>query len=122
MKYDIGYNIINITNELSFAYQGLAPELQVFVSPLTESIKAADFICVLEEKQEVWYKMMTILIKLQKYYNPVQKLSPYRPLLPSQSKAFSYYQSQHQVPQSQQPWWPSEWSSDLKQSVSYTKL
>lgn len=59
MQYSIECNIINIANQLSFAYRGIAPELQIFVSPPTDSKKAADFICTLEEKQEVWHKMMT---------------------------------------------------------------
>lgn len=50
MQYNIRCNIIDIANQLSFAYQGLAPELWVFVSLLTELIKAVDFICALKEK------------------------------------------------------------------------
>ena len=53
MQNGIGYNIINIANQLSFVYQGPAPVLQVFVSRPNELTKAADFICVLEQKQEV---------------------------------------------------------------------
>ncbi len=59
MRHGIGCNIVDIANQLSFAYRGLAPELRVFVSLPTESMKAADFICTLEEKQEVWHEMMT---------------------------------------------------------------
>lgn len=50
MQYGIGCNIIDIANQLSFAYLGLVPELRVFVSPPTKSTKAADFICAFEEK------------------------------------------------------------------------
>lgn len=53
MRHGIGCNIIDVANQLSFAYRGIAPELRVFVSPPTESTKAADFIRTLEEKQEV---------------------------------------------------------------------
>lgn len=58
MRYRIGYNIVNIVNQLSFTYQGIAPKLRVFVTPPIEITNASDFICALEEKQEVWYKMM----------------------------------------------------------------
>lgn len=50
MQNEIGCNIVNITNKLSFAYQGLVPELWVFISPPTKSTKAADLIHVLKEK------------------------------------------------------------------------
>ena len=50
MRYGIGCNIVNVTNELFFAYQGLALEFQVFVFPLTEFLKASDFIWIFEEK------------------------------------------------------------------------
>ena len=103
LRHDIECNIVDIANQLSFAYQGLAPELQVFISPSTKSTKAADFICALKEKQKVWHEMMTTLAGSQRYYNPAQRSSPYRPPLPSQSKTFSYYQSQYQGPVSQQP-------------------
>ena len=98
MQYGIGCNIVDVANQLSFAYQGLAFELQMFVSPSPESTKAADFICVLKEKQEVWHEMMTTPAGSQCYDNPAQRFSPYRPPLPSQSKAFSRYQSQYQIP------------------------
>ena len=94
MQHGIGCNIVDIANQLSFAYRGLAPELRVFVSPPTESTKVADFIRTLEEKQKVWHEMMTTPGP-QRYFNPTQRPSPYRPLLPSQAEAFSYYQSQY---------------------------
>lgn len=59
MQHSIGCNIIDVTNQLFFAYQRLAPELRMFVLPPTKSTKAADFICLLKEKQEIWHKMMT---------------------------------------------------------------
>lgn len=62
MQHDIGCNIVNVANQLLFAYQGLAPELRVFVSPLIELTKAVDFICALKEKQEVWHKIITALV------------------------------------------------------------
>ena len=91
MRHGIGCNIVDVANQLFFAYQGLAPELRVFVTPPTGSTKAADFICALEEKQEVWHEIMTTPAGPQQYYNPAQRSSPYRPPLPSQSKVFSYY-------------------------------
>ncbi len=71
MRHGIGCNIVNIVNQLSFAYRSLAPELRVFVTPPTESTKASDFIRALEEKQEVWHEMMTTPATPHRYYNPI---------------------------------------------------
>lgn len=73
IQYNIRYNIIDVANQLSFAYRGLAPELQVFISPPTKSTKAADFIYALEEKYEIWHKMITTLAGPQLYYKPAQR-------------------------------------------------
>lgn len=70
MRHGIGYNIIDIANQLYFAYQSLASEVQVFVSPPIESTKVADFIRALEEKQEVWHEMITTSTGPLQYYNP----------------------------------------------------
>lgn len=99
MRHGIRCNIINVANYLSFAYQSLAPELQVFVLPPTESTKAADLICILKEKQEIWHEMITTSAG-PKYYNPAWMPLPYKLLLASQAKVFSHYQSQHRVFQS----------------------
>lgn len=64
MWHSIRCNIVDIANQLSFAYKGLAPELQVFVTLPTKLINAFDFIRALKEKQEVWHKMMTTLTTL----------------------------------------------------------
>lgn len=104
MWCNIGCNIIDVANQLSFVYRGLAPELRVFISPLTESTRVADLICILEKKQEVWHEIMTTPIRPQRYYSLVQKPSFYRLPLPSQSEAFSCYQSQHRISQLQQSW------------------
>lgn len=58
--------------------------------------------------------MMTSPLGPQRYYNPVCMPSSYRPSLPSQSEAFSHYQSQYRRPISQQPWRSSKQNSDLK--------
>lgn len=71
MRHGIGCNIIDMANQLSFAYRSLAPELQVFVMPLTESTKAFDFIHALKEKQKVWHEMMTSPTTSHRYYNLV---------------------------------------------------
>lgn len=83
MRHGIGCNIVIITNQLSFAYQGLALKFHVFVSPPTKSTRMVDFIYVLKEKQKVWHKMMTTSAKSQQYYSLAQRLSPYRLPLPS---------------------------------------
>ena len=93
MQHGIGCNIVDIANQLSFAYRGLSPELRVFVSPPNKSTKAADFILTLEEKQEVWHEMMTAPSAPQWYYSPARKPSLYRLPLPSQSKSFTRFQS-----------------------------
>lgn len=92
MRHGIRCNIIDVANQLSFAYQDLALELRVFVSPPTESTKAADFICILEEKQKIWYEMITISAG-PRYYNSARRPLPYRLPLPSQAKVFFRYQS-----------------------------
>lgn len=50
MCYGIDCNIVDVANQLFFAYRGIVPELRVFVSPLTEVTRASDFIRALEEK------------------------------------------------------------------------
>lgn len=35
MQYGIGYNIVDVANQLFFAYQSLVPKLRVFISSLT---------------------------------------------------------------------------------------
>lgn len=46
----IGCNIVDVANQLSFAYRGLAPKFRVLVLPPTELTKAADFIRTFKEK------------------------------------------------------------------------
>lgn len=53
MQYRISSNIINVTNQLFFAYQKLASKLRIFISPPTKLTKAVDFIYALKEKQKV---------------------------------------------------------------------
>ncbi len=115
MRHGIGCNIVDVANQLSFAYRGLAPEFLVFVSPPTKSTRVADFIRALEEKQEVWHEMMTTPTTSHRYYNPTRRPlpSPYRLPLPSQSKVFSRYQSQQRVPQAQLSWQGPERSTGL---------
>lgn len=60
MRHGIGCNIVNVANQLSFAYCGIALELRIFVLPPTKSTKAVDFIRALQKKQEVWHEMMTV--------------------------------------------------------------
>lgn len=104
--YGIGCNIVDVANQLSFTYWGLALELRVFVSPSTKSIRISDFIHTFEDKQKVWHKIMTTLVTSHKYYNSAQRPSPflYKLPFPSQSKVFSYYQSQQCIFQAQLPW------------------
>ena len=53
IQYSIECNIIDVANQLFFAYQGLVQELRVFVLPPIKLTKAANFICTLKKKQEV---------------------------------------------------------------------
>lgn len=64
-----------MANQLFFASCNIAPELRIFGLPSTESIRVADFIYALKEKQEILYKMMTILITSSRYYNSFAALS-----------------------------------------------
>lgn len=106
MQHSIGSNIVNITNQLSFAYWGIAPELYIFVSLLTKSTRAADFIRTLKGKQEVWHKIMTIPTTSHRYYNSTQKPSSSLYMFPllSQSKTFAHYQSHQCLLQAHLPW------------------
>ena len=124
MQHDIRCNIVNVANQLSFAYRGLAPELRVFVMPPTKSTKVSDFIRALEKKQEVWHEMMTTSTAPHKYYNPAQRLSPspYKPSLPSQSKVFLRYQSQQHISQAHLPWQDLECPSGLTQPTPVGSL
>ena len=69
MRHGIGCNIVDVANQLCFAYRSIAPKLKVFVSPPTESTRAADFIRALEEKQEVWHEMMSVPAVSSQYHN-----------------------------------------------------
>lgn len=60
IRHGLRCNIIDVANQLLFVYRGLLPELQVFINPLTNTIKVTEFIQALEEKQEIWYDMFTI--------------------------------------------------------------
>ena len=124
MRHGIGCNIVDVANQLSFAYRGLAPELRVFVMPPTESTKASDFICALEEKQEVWHEIMTTPATPHKYYNPARSPSPspYRPPFPNQSEAFARYQSQQRVPHIQLLWRGPEPTSNSTQPTQVGAL
>lgn len=98
MRHGIGCNIVDMANQLSVDYRGIAPELKVFVLSLTESTRAADFIHTLEEKLEVWYEMMTIPTILNRYPNnfccpSFFPSSPSRPPLLSQSEVFFCYEA-----------------------------
>lgn len=85
MRHGIRCNLVDIANQLFFAYRSLALELRVFVMSLTEVTKAFDVIRALKEKEEVWHEMMTTPTTSPRYYNLAQRLSPsfYNPLLPS---------------------------------------
>lgn len=48
--HKLGCNIIDVANQLSFAYKGLAPNFRVFITPSIDTTKATDFIQALEEK------------------------------------------------------------------------
>lgn len=44
IRLGIGCNIVDIVNQLFFAYQRLAPELRFFIPPPTSATKASNFI------------------------------------------------------------------------------
>lgn len=50
MHRTIGYNIIDIVNQHSFAYHDIMPELRVFVLLSIEWTQMADFIYALKKK------------------------------------------------------------------------
>lgn len=50
MRHGIGCNIVDIANQLFFAYRSIASELRVFVLLSTKITRASDFIRVLKKK------------------------------------------------------------------------
>ena len=83
MRHEIVCNIVDIANQLLFTYYNIAPELQVFISPFTEMTKTFNFICIFEEKQEVWHEMMATPAVPSRYYNNnFRQLSLLRHFLP----------------------------------------
>lgn len=115
IRHGIGCNIVDIANQLSFAYRGVAPELRIFIPPLTRTTKASDFIRLMEEKQEAWFDMLASRPMFRRfpspqpsgqlgsfYYTPQPRLGsplhqrqfPERSPLPPQSDAFARYQGQ----------------------------
>lgn len=53
MRYGLGYIIVDIANQLSFVYRGLALELRAFITLPTNTTKTTNFILAVEEKQEL---------------------------------------------------------------------
>lgn len=51
--HGLEYNIVDIANQLLFAYRSLVLELWVFITLVTNITKIADFIQILEKKQEI---------------------------------------------------------------------
>lgn len=47
-------------NQYLFTYYGITPELKVFVSLLTKTMKTIDFIINLKEKHRLWHNIITI--------------------------------------------------------------
>lgn len=88
MYHSIDCNIVDIANQLSFAYHDIALEFKVFISLHTKVTKTFDFIRVFVEKQDVWHKMIAISITQNQYYNNFCRLFIFRPFLSSQFKAF----------------------------------
>ena len=78
---------------MSFAYRNIAPELKVFVMLHIKLIKAANFIYTLKKKQKVWYKIVSLLAISNEYFNIMQKPSPFKSPLFSQSEAFFCHQT-----------------------------
>lgn len=109
MRHSIGCNIVDMANQLSFAYRSIAPELRVFVLPPIKFPRPADFIRALEEKEKVCHKMTTVPITSNQYYNNFCRSSSFasssfRPLFLSQLETFFCYQAQGFKQPSQQPW------------------
>ena len=60
MRYGISCNIVDLANNLSFAYRGIALKLRVFVLLPTKSTRVVNFIYILKKKQEAWHKIITL--------------------------------------------------------------
>lgn len=59
MYHDLGCNIVEVANQLSFTYKGLVSKLQVFVISSIDTKKTTNFIYAIEEKQKIWYDILT---------------------------------------------------------------
>lgn len=103
IQHNIGYNIVNNANQLSFAYRGLASKLKVFISLPTKLTKVANFICTLWEKQKVWHKLITTPAIPQQYHNLFRRLLLFKSPFSSQSEVFSCFQIQQCLLLFQQP-------------------
>ena len=53
-------NIDGVLNQLTFAHEGLAPELRVFVDPPSETTSVSNFIKSLDLKKSAWFELHTI--------------------------------------------------------------
>lgn len=51
IQYGISCNIINVANQLFFAYQGIAPKLGLYVFISMETMKTSNFIYALCKKK-----------------------------------------------------------------------
>lgn len=51
--YEIGYNILNVINQLFFTYYSIALELRLFILLPIKAINASDYIYMFEKKQKI---------------------------------------------------------------------
>ena len=92
-------NIETVLNQLTFAHQGLSPELRVFIDPPTATTTVASFIQALEMKKDAWFDLNS------KSHASGQRLPsqlPQRPAFRSYSQQPSGYQNQGQQAYGQQ--------------------
>lgn len=70
IRYEISCNIVDIINQLSFTYRGVAPELKIFIPPPTQITKVSDFIYLMEEKREAWFDMFASCLLFRRFPLP----------------------------------------------------
>lgn len=73
IRYGIGYNIVNISNQLSFAYQDLAYNTRIFIFTSTTMTKASNFIKSIEEKQKTGNNILVSYLVFR-YFLSVQAI------------------------------------------------
>lgn len=58
IQLEIGYNIVDIANLLTFAYWSVVQKLKIFILFTIYIIKMSNYICLIKEQQETCFDML----------------------------------------------------------------